>query len=1378
MKTRDILDLKKRPPRGNDVVADAMFGGSIPEHFIPGHYYEEGERAYTVEDGGNTIVWECKQAGSYLKPGLPGWEKYSIDELRKKIDSLEEVVGNLEDIYDTKSYDHSYLIHDVGVRDWEHRGSFLEVFNDNKYLSKKNYRIDNEEVISVDEEHPLPEEYSTTLYLNKSSSDITNLIRRIETYGAVDEQGRIIIQYPFDMTLAPSYIFDLYIDGLYISDNFILVSKEADGTEHIIITYDTPLSLTYQHMIEDGNLSINLPVSSVDATSEIVFVFYVSVSHDLTLMKQDLDKFIGDERDGRWMDVSELGFIDNCQEISVFNNGVRLRETQYQFSGNRISVDKEEYRFQSGTFATVSMKTFKTAVDGMIPNVKEETLPIIEEYTKLFPIPFLHFDENRDHYLLFNDGGVHLGNQKWFVDNGFVNVYDDDLGLTPNDMVEFRMISRDNNMVVTVYSVLVEEDHQVTFVLPIQLREHYFHMIFSETGQFISRTKYAVSGNIMQFRSDYGEWLTGERFEIIMFDYVGDYGFTSLRNYVANWDPKYAELSFDIVQSVGDDPLPEPNPEPEEPGDGENTEKPDDTETTEPNPEPEEPIKDPALLTLPEDETTGKTYTKVVDVATGSLRSKITRSPVSLVDGVDCDHQIVCSTYYGDILRFNSKGEEDTRFSLKEVGSNSIDMIASDDFGFTYFHTYSTLDIDKVDVKGNRVWKFRNTDTTEPIQRIYSIQYLDGWLYVEYSPYAVTEVTMGRINAETGKFSPIPISFERNTNIWCAKLCPFNNHIFLGGQGHTVYEFTQQGILIRSFSDDVVDYDFGLVKDVYCDGQYGNVYVVSELPNENGATFLKYNFAGDLVYSKEFYGIIKMAFDCDGYPYLFDYMSERIIKLGKGDNYEEIWEYKFENGIDQMSRLFIDQTDYHVYAYYINNNDPERYRYVELAQSGLPRDKVRVETVFYGDEPIIESASAETTVRDLQRTISSTNRIYIGTMDGSVCTFTPTMKSMIKDRTLNLWRESNPDIPLYIIPDDEYNFYVIKENKFSKWNRYERKLWEYDGSILMTTVLRQIALNPVTKDLVFLYGSTDGRHSLGKLNADGIFENLTITLPNGVLVEDADCAISCNKSGQYFFGYSGATIYRYSKNFNYMGTFGTDTTDLLDGPVGTIIHDKDERYLYITVKNRSDEEQYDKIIKYNQLGNIVWAHDFMSGSNYGNIAMDKDGNLYHMGETHLRKIDPYGNYLWRISYEELGLPNFEPITFFVDEYYRVFFIDEEYKLMRIDQYQLTFETIPEEAEEPEEPSEPVDPIDPIDPPPPGWTHIQKTFDLPFTFDPTTQSMLLFTNTGQYIGKRFYDIDNKQLKLKGSPIYENGWIDIVLIENVKESIVLNHTGGSY
>lgn len=1386
MNTKNVRDMKARPPHRSDVLVNAVFGDQSPGLFREGKYYEKGNIAYTYDQNtGDIDVWECQKSGIYGRPAQPSWVPWSMEEVRARLSALEDFIGNNEDTYDIRSYDHSYLIHDVGVRDWVFRGSFIEVFNDKKYLPKKYYKIEGEEIVPSSEDVPLPKEWDTTLYLNKAKNTVPNLIRRIEMYGQVGKDGRIKIPFPIaDMTLFSSYIFDLFIDGLYISQDFIKIDRESDEDKYVVVDFSavkTPEK--YDQAIEDEKLKVIYPIEEITMDSEVVFVFYISICHDLKLIKRDFNKFIGEEKERKWIDIMPLDFEERYQEIAIYNNGARMESKEYVFSGDRINVDDPQYRFAIGSFATVSMKTYQIAEQDVVPNVKQETVPIFENNTKILAIPFLNFDNSQDRFLVFNDGGILLGNQKWFEDHGFVNVYDDDAGLTPNDMVEFRMISRDKNMEIRVYTISTIMDNQKTYELPIRLKDVYFHMLFTENGEFISRSKYAVSGNLMQFRDQYATMLEGDRFELLCFVYVGDYGFTAMTNYRSNWNPSYATKEINTLPEVEEE-------QPDNPGTEEPTAPGGDDEPYTPAFPDYELVTNPLGTTLQYNppEPPGTKYTLVQDTATNTLKSAITQYKVTYVLGVDCDNQIICTTVLGDIIRFDRDGEEDTRFALKEVAENTIDMMDSDDFGNTYYHEYSDLNvgkIGKVNPAGEKIWEFDGETSEEPFGYVRSMKYIDGYLYVQYAPYAITEYTIGKFNAMTGEFSVVPIVNPDSEDSvepiqqWCARISHINrDHIFIGSNGHVIYEFEKNGLFVQKYTDMVEDFTAGNVMDICCDGKDGNVYAIVKNPMDYSYQLIKYNNEGELLYVKQYPGLLQMTTDASGYLYLFDSVggsiteNPNISKIDKDADGSIIWTYEFKTGITNLNSFFVDPVDYHVYGYYVNNNDYDIYRYIELEQNGLPLPKYRHEIVFNCDENVTTTDLIGSTVREIQALSAPTNRLYIGTDDGSIYTYTQGMREMSKGRTVKLWEEDNPDIPKYIIPDDEYNFYVIKDNIIEKWNRYERMKWRFDGNGIMLSVMRQIALNPETKDLVFLYQDTDGRHSLGKLSPDGEFEALQVTLPNGVKVEDADCSINCSTRGDYYFGYTGATVYRYSENFNYIATYGTNTAELLDGPVGNAIIDYDSRYLYVTVKNNGDERN-DRLIKYNSAGEKVWEHDFFNGSLYGHLLIDENNDVYVCDEREIRKVDEYGNYVWRFRYKHEGLNTMvgkEPNHIVMDEFFRLFFVDDLGNLHRIDQYDLTLDPIPDE---PYEAPEPTDPINPPDEPdkPDHYILVQRRFDIPFEFNRATSAMLIFTNTGQYVGKRFYDIYDDQIVLKGSPIYEDGWLDIILIENVKESIIL-------
>ena len=225
---------------------------------------------------------------------------------------------------------------------------------------------------------------------------------------------------------------------------------------------------------------------------------------------------------------------------------------------------------------------------------------------------------------------------------------------------------------------------------------------------------------------------------------------------------------------------------------------------------------------------------------------------------------------------------------------------------------------------------------------------------------------------------------------------------------------------------------------------------------------------------------------------------------------------------------------------------------------------------------------------------------------------------------------------------------------------------------------------------------------------------------------------------------------------------------ILDGPVGDIVvfGITSPSYIYVSVKDDLNGNKYSKIIKYNNAGTLLWEHDFLNASSHAKMVMDTDGNIYMCDEKEIRKLDANGNYVWRFRYEK-ELVKIEPDHILIDEFYRIFFMDSDRSIHRIDQYDITLSPVPDEPKDPPEPKDPT----PEEPAPENYIKVQRTFDIPFEYDEETNGMLLFTNTGQYIGNRFWELRRGKIYLKGAPVYENGWLDIIRIQNEKESVMI-------
>lgn len=1415
MQTIDITDMRTRPPHRLDVLANAVFGDFSPALFRPGKYYTKGSIVYTYnEKTGDIDVWKCQKSGMYDNAIKPGWEIWSLDDVRMRMIEIENLLKSNYDIYNTRSYNQSYYLHDVGIRDWERRGSFAEVFNGRKYLPKKNYQIINERIEPITN-GTLPDEKKATVFLSKANNDISNLVRRIELEGRQISRGRVKIPFPADEKLMHSYIFDLFIDGVYIDEHFINIITNEEGVKCVDINFNPDYGYEYYvEKINAGLLTFVPPVAITD-NSEFIFVFYISISHDLMITKTDVTTLIGDTRDTKFIEIDPMLITDKYQETIVYNNGIRMRETEYTVAKDRITADNPDNRFVLGAFSTISVRTFNPVEEEAVTNVKQETVPMFGLNTGVLAIPFLNYDSKSDHFLLFNDGGVLMGTQRWFEDNGYVNLYDDSTELQPNEMAEFRMISRDKNMYVTTYMIPVLTDEQMTFELPTVLRKHYFHMIFTENGQFFSRTKYAISGNLLQVRTKYTKrFKAGERLELICFDYASEYGFTSLSTFTSAWDKNYTELELDNLPHEDNDEL-----DPVDPG------IPDEPDI-DINDLQYDPITNPTAKRLtyatdPKDPP-GSRWIRVQDTSRDVLavRNKDTWGSPSFITGVDCDNQIIVSTSSGDIVRYNRNGIEDTRYTLIGCCPNGIiKWTETDDFGCTYFNSYDM--IGKVHLSGqNPIW----CRTVEDIEvedgiciargnvsrdTIKDIVYINGWLYVCFTPNNETSWTVGRIDAHdenptSGKMFDISIQLDAAKaaakaeflQAYSSNVSKKASKIFIGSTGQRIYEFTLSGTFSKFYGLND-EFNYGIITRVLSDGKY--VYAtgyredLSSSSNTHVSYLLRYDVNDHLnPIVKEFpeYGedALKMALDSDGNCYVFDPYGSQIIKLSK-QTFETVWVYTsddFVNGSEttpsEGANLFVDPVDYHVYLYYYSNNNADKYRYLELEQNDLPLPKYRHKVINNG----VESATIyqpSASPRDLSWRMSKildSNRYYVcGKDTGNIFTLTQTSRELTKreaDGSLRingfLWIPETEDIPVFIVPDDDYNYYVIKQGVIVKYNRYDRVKWKFDRPDLVANITERFVFNHMTKDFVFFYYDTSGNQGLGKIDPNGDFTQLSFTLPNDVCVENSLCAINVDYAGSYYFAYSTKTVYRYKKDFTWFSNYGINTKEMVGEPAGSVVITGNGSVtgVYVSGKDNPNGDRNSLIVKMSQDGRIAWEHNFLNTSLNAFMAIDKDDYVYMCDDREIRKIDEYGNYIWRFKYEAEGVHT-EPTHIIIDDFYRIYFIDDNNKsIHRIDQYDLTLDPVPDEPKEPTEPK--VE--EPDNPAPENYVKVQRTFDIPFDYDDTTSSMMLFTNTGQYIGNRFWEIQRGKIRLKGAPVYENGWLDIIRIRNERESVAVERS----
>ena len=62
-----------------DLLLTSLFGSNLPSLFVPGNFYEIGDKVYLRNEDGKVVVYECIKDGIYNDVTLDGWKQFIVE---------------------------------------------------------------------------------------------------------------------------------------------------------------------------------------------------------------------------------------------------------------------------------------------------------------------------------------------------------------------------------------------------------------------------------------------------------------------------------------------------------------------------------------------------------------------------------------------------------------------------------------------------------------------------------------------------------------------------------------------------------------------------------------------------------------------------------------------------------------------------------------------------------------------------------------------------------------------------------------------------------------------------------------------------------------------------------------------------------------------------------------------------------------------------------------------------------------------------------------------------------------------------------------------------------------------------------------------------
>lgn len=513
MKLVKVRNLAQRPASNLSVIVQFLFDRHMPGEFIPGYQYEKGDTVYTVSTDGLTIkLWTCNIAGTYLITEEPYWTEFSLatylnERLAKLVYALYDPHPQMFDMQQSVG---TYTVPTEfknRMFEFVHTPSFMDVFYKGYLVSPDKYTINGDSIVG--DSLGAADDIIIDNYI--PSDSMSRLVRRI-TYSTTIEDGRVDFDLPTkNINQYVSYGYDLYVNGKYISPEYY--EEVATETEGILIA------------------SKDTDVFFMVTGDEVIINFMVSMSDNIEIVHSTLTKTIENDMDSYDIDISDSGYINVYQTMTVYIDGKRVDSSMFHFSKGFLNVKEEENYLKRGSVLSVSVMSFvqnKYSYEDVNHEDRRyitESIYTVENNTRLVPIPFFKYNEDLDDFLIFNENGVNISSSKWFIDGNYVRYYPHDQGVYIGDTINFKMIDRNRNTVMRTFILTAETVNQNEFILPFNEEEYMFEILFYANGCYLSPNEYSISGNTLSLTHEMS-LDEGDRLELIAFKYPDSHGST------------------------------------------------------------------------------------------------------------------------------------------------------------------------------------------------------------------------------------------------------------------------------------------------------------------------------------------------------------------------------------------------------------------------------------------------------------------------------------------------------------------------------------------------------------------------------------------------------------------------------------------------------------------------------------------------------------------------------------------------------------------------------------------------------------------------------------------------------------------------------------
>ena len=535
MRLVKIQDLSSRPITSIELVSSYLFGDTMPKEFMPRHY-TAGEYTYRVNSNGTVTVYYCLTTGYYTTIDKDNWTVASVPDIVSKL--LADYVNTSKDISDkevVQSGKYSYKTYTdkdgLICRDdmvtlpftYDHLRHHIEVYVNDIRKSELNGEYVFVDANTIQLSRSLTSRDIVAIDVLFKEDEASRLIYTLEYHPTSvellsDNTKVFMVEVPEHLT-EKSLVFDVYANGLYVSDSYYTYYYDPSSNAYIIKIsnkFDTGIAL------EDINV-----------------VFTCSLSKEVTITKTDVKHIVMSDPAQFQLDMKYTDFKDISIIYNTYREGYLIPNNATVIQNSKVNITDEEYYLNPAETLVVTYKNI--IVNSIFDNDHEasddyhEVVYVTEEQeeTKQIPVPFVGFDPDCNTLLVFKGSGYLVSSTRYYIKDGVLTFFPHDDSIVEGDKLIFQIINNDNSVCGYTKVVTLTQD-DLDNGIKLDQRGFDVHkfdpIVFTTTGMYIPNTDYTISNGVLKLTTTSGISV-GDTLELVLFEYIKTASNTMMRLY-------------------------------------------------------------------------------------------------------------------------------------------------------------------------------------------------------------------------------------------------------------------------------------------------------------------------------------------------------------------------------------------------------------------------------------------------------------------------------------------------------------------------------------------------------------------------------------------------------------------------------------------------------------------------------------------------------------------------------------------------------------------------------------------------------------------------------------------------------------------------------